>query len=58
MVNYYMETMNIQELRSAYSFMMFKKMKRKFRECDKIELDTIIKALRDKEGNSNEVKGH
>ena len=56
MVNDYHNTMNIQELRSAYSFLQFKKVRHKFTDDDKIELDTIIKYLRLKEGISSEKR--
>lgn len=53
-MNYY-ETMSIQELRKCYSWMMFKKLKHKFKDSDIIDLDLIKKALNSKSSDRREV---
>lgn len=48
----YFDTFTDNELKKAYSYMTWKKAKRKFIECDKMELDTIKQALTDRRRKS------
>jgi len=47
---YHDATMSTEELKKAYSFLMWKKLKKKFTESDKMELDTIHHLIKVREG--------
>lgn len=47
---YHEATMTTEELQKAYSYLMWKKVKKKFTERDKIELDTIHTILKKRAG--------